>query len=330
MKSFLLLLLLLPSLACAQQRPASMEMRKNPVYVDVQPHQLVIYPEKRKLSDFEIETPTNEFERLLEQMEQVQSSRYVGLILRPGSVVLQRSLRHMIQAHNLQIGFEPMETETSVLDGSNSLQNPKFIPSSGVEVMDLETVTSIFDNQTNHTPCDIEVGTNSITILANHMVVARDELNLPDNAFVQHLGRISTFPKVFCRQPGSDETYARLMKCIYDWGIKPHGWWITAVARPIEVPANGRAPFYLECRGDNLFSVSADAPAAEFDISNLKSLDPATQYICLLVRPDSFAVFRQARKAAWELGLDVSCELQDESAPLAIGSEGKPLFPQPQ
>ncbi len=117
-----------------------------------------------------------------------------------------------------------------------------------------------------------------------------------------------------------------MMDKIYDHGTRKGDW--TAAGTAIEVPANGRAPVYLECRGNQLFAIAADASAQEFEISNLKSFDPTTQFVCLLVRPDSFDIFRKVRKAAWEHGLDVSCELQDESGPLAIGPEGTPLFPQ--
>jgi hypothetical protein len=97
---------------------------------------------------------------------------------------------------------------------------------------------------------------------------------------------------------------------------------------PIEVPANGRTAVYLECRSNQLFAISPDAPPEAFDIAQLSSFDSKSQYICFLVRPDSFDIFRKARSAAWEQHLGVSCELQDETGPFVIGTDGHLLFPE--
>ncbi|HAL91761.1 MAG TPA: hypothetical protein DCM68_01895 [Verrucomicrobia bacterium] len=181
-------------------------------------------------------------------------------------------------------------------------------------------------------PFEIEVRSNSLTILTNNVVVARDELQIAGNPFEQYLDQYrakgSEGPYHYCRETGSDEFFAEVLEYSYEHGKRKGVWNMVLPCTALEAPANGRAPVYLECRSNQLFSVSADAPAREFEISNLKSLDPATQFVCLLVRPDSFDFFRSARKAAWERGLDVSCELQDESGPLAIGPEGDPLLPQ--
>jgi len=97
---------------------------------------------------------------------------------------------------------------------------------------------------------------------------------------------------------------------------------------PREVPAHGREPVYFLCQSNQLFTVSAGGQIKSVRISDLATIDSATHTICFLVRPDSLELFRNTRKAAWEQGLDISCELQAESGPLAIGANGRLLFPE--
>ena len=354
MKIFLWLLLF-PSLAFAKW-PASSNMRKDPVYIDVQPDQIVILPEHRAISAAALSAPGNDFEHFLDDLERVHDLRYSILVLRPGCVDLQRRVRQLIQDRNLDMGFEPIETGRYIPEVAHNPDNYLSI-TSHLSAAQASSVVEFYYSK--RCPFEIEVHSNSLTILTNRValasklrlfevearpnapailtnqvVVAREELDVAGNPFERYLDRYraqkSQGPYSYRKEPGSDEFFAEVMKYSYEHGARKGVWDDVMSATPIEVPANDRAPIYLECRDDNLFTVSTDAPAAEFDISNLKFLDPAAQYVCLLVRPDSFEVFRKARKAAWEFGIDVSCELQDESAPLAIGSEGKPLFPQPQ
>ena len=62
--------------------------------------------------------------------------------------------------------------------------------------------------------------------------------------------------------------------------------------------------------------------------SRLANIDPATQFICFLVRPDSYRVFQRARNMAWIKEINVACELQDEKNPIMIGPGGERMFMQ--
>ena len=62
--------------------------------------------------------------------------------------------------------------------------------------------------------------------------------------------------------------------------------------------------------------------------SRLANIDPATQFICFLVRPDSYRVFQRARNMAWIRNINVACELQDEKNPIMIGPGGERMFMQ--
>ena len=314
-------LLLLPSLAFAQI-PASLEMRKDPVYVDVEPKNIMVYPEKRTVAASELNIPGNYFARLLDDVERVRAVRYPVLVLRPGSVELHRLLRRMIQTRGLDVGLEPVETGQDPLQAF--LEN---VPDFGIRRLSPAMFAVSFELSARRSPCTVEVRSNSLTILTNGVVVTGEDLLNPGNAFDQWLDQCKDDGSaVFRKQPDSEKLYAQIMLKLYERSRRTWAG-IDKLGAPIEVPATGRAPVYLECRGNQLFAVAADAPARKFEISNLQSFDPATQYICLLVRPDSFDIFRKARKAAWEHGLDVSCELQDASSPFAIGPEGKLLFP---
>ncbi len=62
--------------------------------------------------------------------------------------------------------------------------------------------------------------------------------------------------------------------------------------------------------------------------SRLAKIDPATQFICFFVRPDSYKVFQQARALAWLRNINVACELQEEKNPIMIGPGGERMYMQ--
>lgn len=117
-------LLLLPSLAGAQ---APSFFRQDPVYVEVQPEQIVIHPEKTEIAAAGIEAPDGEFERFLTQFEVQRDTRYIVLLLRPGTAVFQRQLRQQIRAHGIDLRFEAWEylNEIAEQDRPDSLPPSK-------------------------------------------------------------------------------------------------------------------------------------------------------------------------------------------------------------
>ena len=62
--------------------------------------------------------------------------------------------------------------------------------------------------------------------------------------------------------------------------------------------------------------------------SRLAKINPETQFICFLVRPDSYRVFQRARNLAWIKNINVACELQDEKNPIMIGPGGERMYMQ--
>ncbi|PSF39314.1 hypothetical protein C7H19_00560 [Aphanothece hegewaldii CCALA 016] len=57
----------------------------------------------------------------------------------------------------------------------------------------------------------------------------------------------------------------------------------------------------------------------------LKSMNPQTEYLAFIVRPDSFATFRAARKQAWDKGFDVGWEPHPQESPIVFGSSGRAI-----
>lgn len=55
----------------------------------------------------------------------------------------------------------------------------------------------------------------------------------------------------------------------------------------------------------------------------LSELDPEEDYLAFIVRPDSFPVFREARKIAWEKGFEVGWEPYPNQKPIVFGSGGR-------
>ena len=57
----------------------------------------------------------NEFEKFLDEVEQAKATRYIVLLLRPGSAVFQRKLRKVIRERGIVVGFEPWEAGREIM-----------------------------------------------------------------------------------------------------------------------------------------------------------------------------------------------------------------------
>ncbi len=97
--------------------PKFQNMRQDPVYIDVEPGKLIVYPEKKEIEARELMFEGNEFEKLLDDVERVKASRYIVLLLRPGSAVFQRRLRQAIRDRGIDVGFEPWDVGREIVVG---------------------------------------------------------------------------------------------------------------------------------------------------------------------------------------------------------------------
>jgi len=298
------------------------------VYVDVQPDQATICPENTVITASMLTVPENEFIQLLEDIERVRKVRCLILVLRPGSDKFQRQLRQIVQKYPVDVGFEPWEAERPV--SYEEMSKPHFAAEPEPKPQSPRYV--------------IDIQKDRILLTQDNLTVSRDELDTPGNAYETLIDRLeaeggNTFVIFDCDELNEIKTWLPVLvpilaqrapklaqRMIDEVDAQSQ---ITVLApTPLEVPANGREPVYFLCQSNKLLSVSANNQIKSAGISDLASFDPATRYICFLVRPDSLAIFREVRKTAWEQGLDISCELQAESGPLAIGADGHLLFPE--
>jgi hypothetical protein len=94
--------------------PKFQNMSKNPVYVEVRGHELIIYPDYTRVKDTELRIPGNPWEKFIERIATVRETRYIVLLLRPDSALFQRQLRRVIKDHQIEVGFEPWDTNRRV------------------------------------------------------------------------------------------------------------------------------------------------------------------------------------------------------------------------
>ena len=101
--------------------PKFQNLRQDPIYVDVEPDKLIVHPEKTEIAAKDLLFEGNEFEKLLDQVEQVKSARYIVLLLRPGSAVFQRRLRQTIRDRGIDVGFEPWPAGREIVVGGGGV-----------------------------------------------------------------------------------------------------------------------------------------------------------------------------------------------------------------
>ena len=331
-------LALIPSLAFSA--PRTCNMRQDPVYVDVHPDKVILCVENMEIAANELTGPESAFERFLQNVELVRESRYIVLILRPGSAPLQQQLRQIVKAHNIDFGIELWEAGREFPDNMAEMhsRNPLLptAPPSNLFELYKEKVAGDF-------PCEVEVNEDSLTILKDHVIVTSNQLATPGNSFEQLVDQREAeggFPPViiFCKGTGGDQLFLKLMfiiqkrapKMAWIMGISPPQQVTVLLVTPLEAQAEGKQPVVIECRRNLLFSpdssdheiegYSFDSPFDETDDtwlgSQLAKLDPEKQYVLFRVHPDSFNIFRKAREVAWKYRLESSCELLDDADPL--------------
>ena len=89
--------------------PKFQNMEKNPVYVEVQAHRLIVYPEYIVVAETDLRLPDNDFEKFLKNLQPISNHRYIVLLLRPDCALFQRKIRRVIQDYGIDVGFEPWE-----------------------------------------------------------------------------------------------------------------------------------------------------------------------------------------------------------------------------
>lgn len=255
---------LIPSFVFAGNGPC--QMRRNAVYVDVQPDKVILCDAGVEIPASELSSSGNEFDDFILDMKDKQDFCYPILVLRPGSEKLQHTLRKNIRKHDVDLGIEPWETDRPV---------------------------------------------SKRQLICNWFQAIGIKAEQVSNVEIESM-------------------------------LEPP----SLLATPLEAQTDGKEPVYFECRNNRLFSVSGhnpessdfhpegytfDAPNEESDEmwfgSQLADLNPETQYVAFLVRPDSFQIFRKARQLTWYKELESTCELLDASSSQNMDANEHPHSP---
>lgn len=93
----------------ASDAPKFLNMKQDPIYLDVERDRVTIYPEKTVILAKELLEDGNAFEKFLDRVELVKDQRYIVLMLRPDCAIFQRRLRRIIADRWIDIGFEPFD-----------------------------------------------------------------------------------------------------------------------------------------------------------------------------------------------------------------------------
>jgi hypothetical protein len=239
-------------------------IQSGPIYVDVEPEQIIIYPDKIQIAKSDIALLGGEFEKFLDQTEIVRDTRSIVLLLRPGSAVFQRQLRQMIRDRGIEVSFEPWEIGREIHIPEFTAERSTFHPPAPPKAQPTRA-----DNSEGK-PYDVEVRADSLTILPDHLVVRSDELQNPGNAFERLLNQFEAkgqCPRVcLITQSGGEALSAQLENLIRERGVRMGCWMgmssnqITVlVATPGNDLADSKSPVFFECRNQQLFSISLDA-----------------------------------------------------------------------
>jgi len=95
--------------------PKFQNMRQDPIYIDVEPNQMILILENKVITARDLMFEGNEFEKFLDDVEVQKDARYLVLLLRPGSAVFQRRLRTVIRDRGIDVGFEPWDTGRPII-----------------------------------------------------------------------------------------------------------------------------------------------------------------------------------------------------------------------
>lgn len=95
--------------------PKFQNMRQDPIYIDVEANRLILVQEDKVITARDLMFEGNEFEKFLDQVELQKDTRYLVLLLRPGSAVFQRRLRQVIRDRGIDVGFEPWDTGREII-----------------------------------------------------------------------------------------------------------------------------------------------------------------------------------------------------------------------
>lgn len=332
-------LILIPSLVFAGS-PAY-NMRKDPIYLDVHPDKFIAIADKVEILESELAVPDNKFDMFMEQAALQREQRYLVLLLRPGSEHLRKQLQQIIQKYDVDVGVDVWEEDREF----SIKENMQLYAYGTSDIPEPDPFLKTLK------PYVVELQEDKLILPDSNIVVTREELRIPGNPFEELVDRFEANggnPYIVFR-PVSNPMHWEAVEILELRAPLMCSNYFAAnttilVGTPLEAQTDGMEPVYFECRNNQLFPISAERPQEDapniigydFDDPKLETtnkwfgsrvakLDPATQYICFLIRPSGFDIFRRARKVVWDQQISSTCELLDETATLTIDFNGPAL-----
>lgn len=92
-----------------------------PVYIDVHPNHLIIYPGEETVSAADLEVAGNPFQVWLDRVDRFKDRIYFVLLARPRSAILERKLESTIRSRGIDLGVELYETDKEVIYKSDKM-----------------------------------------------------------------------------------------------------------------------------------------------------------------------------------------------------------------
>lgn len=297
MKIFLWFLML-PALAVAQ---APSHFRQDPLYIEVQPEQIVIYPEKTEIAAAGIDAPDGEFERFLERFEAQRDTRTIVLLLRPGSAVFQRQLRRQIRAHGIDVGFEPIDALQAL--------SPE-----GSPVARSDAVAPIPASQPEPTSGLERVQIGSVEVL----LPTPREMPPQKEPVYWECRQNQLFPISLAEMQAACDAKTEELRNIY--GNDDAG--LLKQAAKTTVECNGQSiDFTYALMGRYVMSPVPEAQGVPLE-NQMDALDPDAHRLHLFVRPNSQEIFRHIQALAQERKIEVDIQLLDEKEFIRLGHAG--------
>ena len=290
---------------------------KEPVYIDCQSNSVTLYPGSTNVIWEALQFPDNAVERLLDQIQASNKTKYVIVMARPDSVKVFRQVRKMVAERTIDASYDVVDAGFKV-DWDERIKSnvaPAAVQKPGAQIApppSTATSTPII-----HPPppmAHIVKASNGSEKQPMFFECRNDQV-----FYVDTVGLDEKIAKVLSLlTPGTKSSDpSGFVKAINDNEIGNENYkvspsYLLAMIMALE-PKPG-------VRGDNQDAL----PDSNSNFQKwLRKLNLNSNDLIFLVRDDSFKVFRQAREIAEKIGFDVSWELLDKDEPIKFGTGGQ-------
>jgi hypothetical protein len=226
-------------------------------------------------------------------------------MVRPQSVKYYRTMRNLIGARPIDVGYEPVDAdfEVKLVDGKiPELEKPQAKPPAAT-VAGWPVKPVVRSVPTNKSPVFFECRNNEV------FFVDKDGLDAQVTKLLEEVKPLW--------RPGNATEF---LKAIQGHEVTNDYYRVNPQLLPVGVMALDPRP---GTHGDRL--IELNTPGSKFQQA-LANLDAQNRYIAFLVRDDSFKAFRKARDIASTAGFETAWELLGFDEPIKFGSSGVPAI----